>query len=350
MTQVILHIGMHKTGSSSIQETLRGYDDGRIRYAWPGRQPNHTLHVAHLFGRRDRVHGADARRGIRDRDELSDDIAEVRAELRAALRAGGRLILSAEAFSTMPGPGIGRLGAMLARHEAQVRVIGYARDPVSYASSGLQQRIRNNQPASRVPRPRYRHRFGKFVEVFGREAVEIVPFDRARLQGGSVVTDFLQRCGIDPASLPEQRANETMNASATRLVLDFNRSGPRAVGDRALLTARQALIGALRAADDGPRFTLPPDLAAQACERRDIAWLAGTFGIDFARPDLPAPMQPPQEAARLAEELALRPGDRALRARVAAAAGLDIAADLPDTRVWHALYQHFSQTTRQSTS
>lgn len=29
MTQVILHIGMHKTGSSSIQETLAGFDDGR---------------------------------------------------------------------------------------------------------------------------------------------------------------------------------------------------------------------------------------------------------------------------------------------------------------------------------
>lgn len=348
MTEVILHIGMHKTGSSSIQETLRGYDDGRIRYAWPDRQPNHTLHVAHLFGRRDRVHGADARRGISDREEISGDIAEVRADLRAALRAGGRLILSAEAFSTMPGPGIARLGALLARHDAQVRVIGYARDPVSYASSGLQQRIRNNHVTGRVPRPRYRHRFGKFVEVFGRAAVEIVRFDRAQLKGGSVVTDFLLRCGIDPASLPEQRANETMNAAATRLVLDFNRNGPRSDGGRDLLAARQALIGALRAADDGPRFTLPSDLAAQACDPRDIGWLAGTFGIDFARPDLPAAMPPAQEAARMAEDLALRPGDRALRARVAAAVGLDIAADLPDTEVWHALYQHFRRNFVQS--
>lgn len=89
MTEVILHIGMHKTGSSSIQETLRGYDDGTIRYGWPGWQANHTLLVVRLFGRDDRVPRADSRRGIADRDQIRGAIAKLRGELRSALRTGG---------------------------------------------------------------------------------------------------------------------------------------------------------------------------------------------------------------------------------------------------------------------
>ena len=33
MDEVILHIGMHKTGSTSIQLSLNGYDDGETIYA-----------------------------------------------------------------------------------------------------------------------------------------------------------------------------------------------------------------------------------------------------------------------------------------------------------------------------
>jgi len=42
MKEVILHIGQHKTGSTSIQFNLQDFDDGKSRYAQLG-HPNHSV-------------------------------------------------------------------------------------------------------------------------------------------------------------------------------------------------------------------------------------------------------------------------------------------------------------------
>lgn len=349
MRQVILHIGMHKTGSSSIQETLKGYDDGAIRYARLGRGSNHSVPMALLFSSPAERQGHFANTVMgRSREETLALTRRLRRMLRNELAMGrDRLIISGEGLSKLRPKAVARLRAALpdTPQDGSVRVFGYARDPGSFASSALQQRIKSNErrvqgdtSALSVPRPTYRERFGKFVDAFGREAVEVSAFDRRTLHGGSVVSDFLLRCGIDPAAVPEQRSNETMNAAATRLMYDFNRTQLRSPGGRPALAARQTLVRLLGDLDDGPRFALPEDLAAQACEPEDIAWLAETFGIDFPGPG-PAPRMPPEEEARrLAAELALRPGDRALRDRLAAELGLDLAPGLPDSDVWQALH------------
>jgi hypothetical protein len=44
----IIHIGLHKTGSSSIQNSLRAYDDGKAFYARLG-NPNHSVAFRTLF-------------------------------------------------------------------------------------------------------------------------------------------------------------------------------------------------------------------------------------------------------------------------------------------------------------
>lgn len=342
MTQVILHIGMHKTGSSSIQETLAGFDDGRTRYARLGPEANHSLAIMRMFGTdSSHPHAADARRG-RSAQEVAARTARLRAALRTQLAQGGRLILSAESLSMLEGPEVTRLRRFLLRHGATgILVIGYARAPLSFAASALQQRIRNDVADLSVPRPGYKHRFRKFIAQFGADAVQILPFDRARLTGGSVVADFLTRCGIDPASLPEKRSNETMKAAATRLVFDFNRSGVMSHGRADLLKARIGLIRAVRMADTGLPFVLPEGLAAQAQDPEDVAWLRKATGIGFTLPDLPERLPAAEVSARLAAELALRPGDLALLRDLARARGLDLPDNAPPARIWPALFAAF---------
>lgn len=48
MNEVILHIGMHKTGTSSIQDCLASFDDGTTRYAQFG-VANHSIPMTTIF-------------------------------------------------------------------------------------------------------------------------------------------------------------------------------------------------------------------------------------------------------------------------------------------------------------
>ena len=49
MKRCIIHIGMHKTGSTSIQRSLQGYRDDRFQYARLGKTANHSLAMYSLF-------------------------------------------------------------------------------------------------------------------------------------------------------------------------------------------------------------------------------------------------------------------------------------------------------------
>jgi hypothetical protein len=95
MTGVILHIGMQRTGSSSIQKTLAGFYDGRTRYARLGFLPNHSLAMMHIFSTDETLpHATNVRRG-----HSTEEVAAYTARLRATLPAGGeRLVLSAQSF------------------------------------------------------------------------------------------------------------------------------------------------------------------------------------------------------------------------------------------------------------
>ena len=48
MTTVFMHIGMNKAGSSSIQASLKDYDDGHVRYARLGPR-NHSAPIVAMF-------------------------------------------------------------------------------------------------------------------------------------------------------------------------------------------------------------------------------------------------------------------------------------------------------------
>jgi hypothetical protein len=179
----------------------------------------------------------------------------------------------------LPGQDVAHLRRHLLRHDAtESRIIGYARAPLSFAASALRQNIRNYVANLSMPRPGYKQRLPKFITQFGADAVQIVPYDRARLTCGSVVVDFLTRCGIDPTALPEKRANETMNAAATRRAFSFNLSGVVSHGQADLLAARMTLQCALRRADTGAPFVLPEGLATQAHDPEDVAWLLEATG------------------------------------------------------------------------
>ena len=130
MTPLLVHFGIPKTGSSSIQQTLWHNRDrlGTWRFLAFG-QPNSSLTVNHAFSWAENLMVRfDAAKQAQARDRLG-----------AALRAGDGVpaILSAETIVNLSADELGGMLDFLRDHKARPRFLGYLRDPVSFTRSAM---------------------------------------------------------------------------------------------------------------------------------------------------------------------------------------------------------------------
>jgi hypothetical protein len=312
---VWLHIGTHKTGTTAIQNTLKDYDDGTTRYARLMR-PNHSLALSVLF--RDPKGSMNSLRnqGITGA-EAESWVAAARARLMEELDSPARqLVISAEGLCNFWAEDLTRLRDIIAPHTRSFRVLAYVRDPLGFASSMFQQLIKNGKGAFVLPDLAYRPRLEPALQVFGKDAVEVVRFDKSNLPGGDVIADFCARIGIDRSRLRLEPANERLSAAATGLIYGFNQRPESKLGTKARFRARYALIERLAEALPG-KLRLDPDLVRSRVERADLDWLAETWGVDF-RPGLSAAGPEPGDIGNEADLLAAREAARPALERLAA--------------------------------
>ncbi|WP_179381635.1 hypothetical protein [Jannaschia marina] len=296
MKRIILHIGMHKTGSSSIQRSLNGYDDGRVRYADLGTE-NHSIPIYSMFSDTRYEKRFFRQRGI-GRAEIDRRTEVYASRLTRELEIDREtLILSGEDISRIPADDVPAIRDFLAPRCDEITVVGYLRDPVAFASSQFQQRVKFDARGIKIPEPGYRDRFEKFLEVFGPENVILRDFNRDTLVDGSVVQDLMEIAGIRGADWPEQVTNESLSDAATRLLFRFNRHGPVTTGCRQALEARKAFVHLMGRVFPGASYRLPRALfTRETVDVADLDWLKDAAAIDFT--DDFAEGAPDLEAAR----------------------------------------------------
>lgn len=202
MAELILHIGSHKTGTSSIQYVLRGSRNALERqgvaYLLPDdRTARNASSLVKVSGEREAF-------SARFADDKADRLLQPRAP---------RNIVSAEGFFWFSDPEeVGRFAALARARFERITVLAYLRRQGRLAVSHRNQ-VRNAAPAMRFyglradPLPEYRsylHRYfdyaAKLVDLwggaFGRDNVVPVPFERTVLTDGDVVADFAARTGV----------------------------------------------------------------------------------------------------------------------------------------------------------
>jgi len=305
--KIYLHIGLHKTGTSSIQTTFyksydgllaRGINYPRLRIE----NPNHSVTLVPLF-HRDPLRYQELRRGgVNTREKVEKRNAQVRAALRQALNSNTaeKIVFSGEGLAHLRVGELEKLRSELAPYAGDFRVIVYVRDPYSTANSMVQQRVRRGQTYQQIERkppfPRY-SRIGASLEVFGRDNVDIRIFDKAQFVGNDLMTDFLSAVGADPQIAKEldvARTNEALSHEAAFLLHEINKRFPTGERDSANIADNPALLQWLTGIPGQP-YRCPPELLQIVQPRiaREVAWLHGVLGRQIF-PETPPVLPPPK--------------------------------------------------------
>ena len=323
----VLHIGMHKTGTSSIQRMIsENFDELRDRFGIASyrRHLNHSALAPAFVDDLSQVR-SNLAPGLEKPEDVHRQAVSAVEDLGESLARDRppSLVLSGEGFSKLPETAVPRLKRFLEPHFDRVHVAIYVREPFSYANSAAAQRIKvgstfenliadtlihqeiyATHPDSSSVLPTYRYRIEKFVEAFGRDNVEIVPFARSALRGQDAVNDFFWRfLAIESAELARQpeRENEALAPAALHALEYLNREEP-VLRDGWLNPARsQSLPAKLSALPRTGRFSIPGfdyDAFAEIV-RPDVEWLEAITGGAIVFGLEPPPPAPPPSAADL---------------------------------------------------
>jgi hypothetical protein len=295
---VLIHAGLAKTGTTSIQTMLHGSRRALRAQGistW-GHKGFHSRPLATAFGRPERRKATKVYVGKAE---------DVRAELAAAIAASEpTFVLSAEAVSHFRPDELATFSAFFRDLGVQAKVLVYVRRPDSHSVSLVQQVLRDGRVLSkavlRTDVLNYPERIGYLFEAFGRDAVDV----RLCPEGGdphALIVDFLEAIGAEPSFSLDwlQPQNGSLSHRAAMLLSTLN-------GEASSSEARRSykwLIPLLRTHVPGPPFRLRQDVLDGILARhaQHIRWLEAETGLDLSpRPNGAAPEDAPASDAALA--------------------------------------------------
>lgn len=270
VTTLVLHVGMTKTGTSTIQQHMaRAGAELRaegLLYPEAGRLPGKTSHHGFCYAAID----PEARGLVRDRPGVSDlpSFARLCAAIEGEMAAASprATVLSCEMFWT---PAVFPVRALERVRDAfpacDIRILAYLRSVSSHAVSGYAQRIKGPQKFGGSFAEHLRHqdsrgvwrqadRLAEFQQVFGADAVLACWYDEVKTDIWAPIARALEAPHLDRIVGYERRASA--NVTPDWDVLERMRRANRA---RAVAVAAP---GAAVSAALAPARPSPADAAA----------------------------------------------------------------------------------------
>lgn len=228
MDTCIVHFGMHKTGSSSIQKSLhRGLKDNSFHYVNLGKA-NASHLIASAFkavpiSQGSRKKGASRKHLLSDKNEI---IQRLNSEFSKA--QSRTAIISGEGISLLKEDEFKAFCDVITAAGKSVLAVGFIRSPKSYMESAFQQRVKRNLNYLDIDGlyPNYQRRFKKFCSVLGEKNVRFWRFDPASFPSRCVVLDFCKRVGINFQPNDVVRSNEGLSQAALSLLYAYRKYGP----------------------------------------------------------------------------------------------------------------------------
>jgi len=269
---VVLHVGMGKTGTSSIQFFLRDHREtlaasGILYPTTPGRGRHHKLSLS-----------------VKSDDELARSPEWVRLEqddsrtFRRAFRRKvltevedsglSRVLFSDEVLFGSSYPALRGLGKWLTRVARTLRVVVYLRRQDEHLVSRYQEEVKIGETRRLDSWARqdfsglydYHARLRHHVDLLAPTELVVRRYERDRFPGGSILQDFLDAAGVEldaagPAG--ESDRNVGLDAESVEFLRLLNLHRVEHESATPGLIDNRDLVGRLAEASTGPTLTLP---------------------------------------------------------------------------------------------
>jgi len=274
---VYLHIGLEKTGTTSIQEFLRLnrgplLERGTLYPVSCGELTSQDFVVAMYSGWRN--DDATIVRGLRDEVDFAAFRDRVLSSLRKEIDESGcrSIVLSSEHFQSR----LSELAEIRQLHRqveslgwTNLKVIVYLRRPASLAESLFSTAIRNGFTYAVPPGPIeygtrvffHRETVELWSEVFGKENLILRVYEQKEFFQGDLVADFCQQINLTATDFPRVDSyNSALSRTGLHLLKMLNETIP-VLRDGQINVHRGNLVQYIDRHFNFPRYRMPKSIA-----------------------------------------------------------------------------------------
>jgi len=218
----IVHIGMPKTGSSTLQENFfHGIDDPRVSYIQNQAGWIHGLFVEHPldyhFFKNININTLEQFEKYKTNsmqilvNSFLDDSRSIE-------------ILSCEDAFHLDEKGVEKLKLFLEPYFRKIIIVGYVRPLKSFLESAFQQLVKYHNQANLDHNTFYHpyKNFKRYDNVFGQDNVKLFKFDPSAFPEGDILLDFCQKMNLKPSKSKVKVVNESISKEAVAILFTYN--------------------------------------------------------------------------------------------------------------------------------
>ncbi|OYY73985.1 MAG: hypothetical protein B7Y40_06940 [Gammaproteobacteria bacterium 28-57-27] len=280
-----IHIGMHKTGSTSIQETFDKLKMPDIDYLRIDPfTSNQSRALATMLWESPETYHAHIKSGL-----SIQEVVQARNNYEASFHAvlssshAGAILLSAEDLShrDFSLQSIAKLKSMLDPYVSGYEIICYIRPPVSFMQSAYQQVIKDGADWFSIDKlfPRYKEGLEKFELIFGRASLNFRVFSLKSFPQSNVVMDFAEIMGAKIGLNDTLRENDSVSLEAMSLLYIQRKFGRGYGSYKGSHSDNQRMITALQEIGQG-KLVFCRELVEPIINENmeELEWIEGVLG------------------------------------------------------------------------
>ena len=242
-----LHLGFHKTGSTSFQATCatgaEKLQSSGITYPSfkcddrPDTIINHSIPIISMFSENPENYHINKRWGLSNKTSKIN--ASYRQQFEEYLTSAENLCISGEGISLLSTQSLKRMITLIDKHNFKIHAIAILRSPYSALCSEIQQKIKignfnalislNNSAKKTFNCEWYsKAKIASKLKSIFKNAIQFVPFESACLNpygpAGFLVQEFLN---TDPSAFKYSKENQSLDNLTVRLQNEMNKINPR---------------------------------------------------------------------------------------------------------------------------